>query len=260
MKKLMNQSKLSQKIEDIRKELNSQGTGEVASGLLGHGKQDGHRIEAQRVVSEDTSHSILITGLSKKKQEEVADALADQERAKEYMNQKVDEHDYWVEKRRAEANLPRVDDCLPKSRRPVQDYTFSSEESDSEVEDAKDVSKRVITDFSNEGGFFRDEDEDEEKSDRSHRKRKNSNLPHENLEEKKSCINNLSEKTGVIIPKEEMNAVDEVEEEVNDDELAELVVDEGKFAAESPQPSGSSEYVAAVPEIKGGCQATDDSG
>ncbi len=63
--KLMKQSKLTQKIKDVRKDMNLRNVGEIASSLTG--EQAAEVIQSQRVVSEDASHYILIKGLNKNK-------------------------------------------------------------------------------------------------------------------------------------------------------------------------------------------------
>ncbi|XP_077987460.1 DNA excision repair protein ERCC-5 homolog [Glandiceps talaboti] len=65
MTKLLQKSKLSQRLDNVRKELNTRDSGEIAS-FLDFGV-DEKGVQAQRVVSEDTQHYILIKGLGKKK-------------------------------------------------------------------------------------------------------------------------------------------------------------------------------------------------
>ncbi|XP_013421180.1 DNA repair protein complementing XP-G cells homolog isoform X2 [Lingula anatina] len=63
--KIVRQNKLSQRIEDVRKEMNHQ-----ALGSMGPSLTQGHpvtQITSHRIVSEDTSHAILIKGLSNQK-------------------------------------------------------------------------------------------------------------------------------------------------------------------------------------------------
>ncbi|XP_074657888.1 DNA excision repair protein ERCC-5-like [Tubulanus polymorphus] len=59
--KLMNQSRLSRRLNVVRSEMNEQQTGEIVDSL----NLKGRSIETRRVQSEDSSHYILIKGLNK---------------------------------------------------------------------------------------------------------------------------------------------------------------------------------------------------
>nr|KAG5687775.1 hypothetical protein BaRGS_025669 [Batillaria attramentaria] len=66
LKKLIKQSKLSGKIESLRKEMNERASGDITYAL--GDDYYGEVVEARRVVSEDASHYILIKGLTRKQQ------------------------------------------------------------------------------------------------------------------------------------------------------------------------------------------------
>ena len=61
--RLMRQSRLTQRLKDVRDEINNQASGDIANSLLGAATAE--VIESRRVVSEDSSHYILIKGLNK---------------------------------------------------------------------------------------------------------------------------------------------------------------------------------------------------
>ncbi|XP_070537591.1 DNA excision repair protein ERCC-5-like [Ptychodera flava] len=62
---LLQKSRMSQRLEDVRKEMSNRESGEIASMLNYEGATKD--VQSQRVVSEDTQHYILIKGLGKKK-------------------------------------------------------------------------------------------------------------------------------------------------------------------------------------------------
>ena len=57
----MKHSRLSQKLDSVKKEIQRQFTGDVADSLA----LEGGTVQSQKVASDDTSHYLLITGLSK---------------------------------------------------------------------------------------------------------------------------------------------------------------------------------------------------
>ncbi|XP_050394306.1 DNA excision repair protein ERCC-5 [Patella vulgata] len=68
--KLMKRSKLSSQIEDVRKQMNARNSGDITASLGWDIHSD--NVITSRVVSEDSSHYILIKGLGKKRQLEEA--------------------------------------------------------------------------------------------------------------------------------------------------------------------------------------------
>lgn len=70
MNKLVNQSRLTNHIESVRREMNAQNTADFSQ-AVGSEYLAGE-FESRRVVSEDASHYILIKGLSKQRQVEQA--------------------------------------------------------------------------------------------------------------------------------------------------------------------------------------------
>ncbi|CAL1527851.1 unnamed protein product, partial [Lymnaea stagnalis] len=71
LKKLMKQSKLTNRIEEVRKEMSSKTAGDITYSL--GDDYYGDEVEARRIVSEDAAHYVLIKGLTKRKQEEEAE-------------------------------------------------------------------------------------------------------------------------------------------------------------------------------------------
>ena len=63
MAKLMKQSKLTRKLDAVRKEINTRHTGDVSAGFAQ--ASTASEIVTRKVVSDDRSHYILIKGLSK---------------------------------------------------------------------------------------------------------------------------------------------------------------------------------------------------
>jgi hypothetical protein len=62
LRKLMKQSKLTGRIETVRKEMNQRVTGDITYAL--GDDYYGEVVESQRVVSEDAAHIILIKGIA----------------------------------------------------------------------------------------------------------------------------------------------------------------------------------------------------
>jgi hypothetical protein len=160
MQKFLKQSQLSQKIDKVRKELNEQNVGQVAE------IREGQTVETSRVASEDSSHYVLIKGLSQSRQQEMASSLAERDIDAVIKTEKIDKDDYWVEKRRQEARLPASDDFLPKLRRPMVkgevNMSSESEEEEKEREKEETQPQRKIVDLSSEGGFFKEDELGEE--------------------------------------------------------------------------------------------------
>lgn len=78
LKKLIKQSKLTGKIESIRKEMNARTSGDIAYAL--GDDYYGEVVEARRVVSEEAAHYILIKGLTKRQQIEEANRFSSENR------------------------------------------------------------------------------------------------------------------------------------------------------------------------------------
>jgi hypothetical protein len=68
MSKLMKQNKLSSQLEQVKKEMNDNRSGELTSFLGDDFYSDA--IETRKIMSDDSSHSILIKGLGSKEQKE----------------------------------------------------------------------------------------------------------------------------------------------------------------------------------------------
>ncbi|XP_064615043.1 DNA excision repair protein ERCC-5-like isoform X2 [Liolophura sinensis] len=95
MKKLLHQNKLSSRIEDIRKDMNERQTGEITQGL-GEDYYGSCDVESRRVVSDDTSHYILIKGLAKKRKQHAMAVKKEEERLndlRKYFEEMEDEKD-----------------------------------------------------------------------------------------------------------------------------------------------------------------------
>ncbi|XP_067669415.1 DNA excision repair protein ERCC-5-like [Haliotis asinina] len=75
MKKLVNQSRLTNHIESVRKEMNAQSSADFSQAI--GSEYIAGEFESRRVVSEDASHYILIKGLSKQLQVEQASRCED---------------------------------------------------------------------------------------------------------------------------------------------------------------------------------------
>ncbi|KAK0061017.1 DNA repair protein complementing XP-G cells [Biomphalaria pfeifferi] len=80
LKKLMKQSKLSSRIEEVRKEMSSKTATDLTYSL--GDDYYGDEVESRRIVSEDAAHYVLIKGLTKRKQEEEAEKYELQSRVK----------------------------------------------------------------------------------------------------------------------------------------------------------------------------------
>ncbi|XP_059159565.1 DNA excision repair protein ERCC-5-like [Physella acuta] len=91
LKKLMQQSKLTNRIEEVRKEMATKTAGDVPLGDDLYGDE----VEARRIVSEDSSHYVLIKGLTKRKQEEEAEKFELYNKVKlEKIEEENDEYEY----------------------------------------------------------------------------------------------------------------------------------------------------------------------
>lgn len=83
MTKILKQSHLSNKLEEVRKEMNNQVTGTITKDLGDH--TIGTEIQSRRILSDDSLHFILIKGLSnKRKLEEVNRIQEETEMMEEY--------------------------------------------------------------------------------------------------------------------------------------------------------------------------------
>jgi hypothetical protein len=83
MTKILKQNHLSSKLEEVRKEMNSQVAGTITKDLGEHTM--GTEVQAQRILSDDSLHFILIKGLSnKRKLEEVNRIQEETEMMEEY--------------------------------------------------------------------------------------------------------------------------------------------------------------------------------
>ncbi|XP_055868863.1 DNA excision repair protein ERCC-5-like [Biomphalaria glabrata] len=125
LKKLMKQSKLSSRIEEVRKEMSSK----TATNLTYSLGDDyyGDEVESRRIVSEDAAHYVLIKGLTKRKQEEEAEKYELQSRVK---LEKVEEE---------EEVKAVVDSCKTSKTSPPVNYEepevmSTSSDSDSGIE------------------------------------------------------------------------------------------------------------------------------
>lgn len=86
MAKILKQSHLSNKIDKVRKEMTDQVSGEITQDLGEHTL--GTEIQAQRILSDDSSHFILIKGLSNKRKMEEMNRI--KEEAENEEDQKED--------------------------------------------------------------------------------------------------------------------------------------------------------------------------
>lgn len=86
MAKILKQSHLSNKIDKVRKEMTDQVSGEITQDLGEH--TIGTEIQAQRILSDDSSHFILIKGLSNKRKMEELNRI--KEEAENEEDQKED--------------------------------------------------------------------------------------------------------------------------------------------------------------------------
>ncbi|XP_061180029.1 DNA excision repair protein ERCC-5 homolog [Saccostrea echinata] len=88
MKKILKQSHLSNKIEEVRKEMNSQVSGAITEDLGEHTL--GTEIQTRRILSDDNSHFILIKGLTnKRKMEEINRIQEETEMAEEMEEESI---------------------------------------------------------------------------------------------------------------------------------------------------------------------------
>ena len=78
--KLLKQSKLSAKLDQVSKEINARHAGSVTSDFGGHSSD---LVEMKRVVSEDTAHYVLIKGLSQNKKTSLRDNIVKKESSSE---------------------------------------------------------------------------------------------------------------------------------------------------------------------------------
>lgn len=76
MAKLLKQNHLSNKIEEVRMEMTKQISGEITQDLGEHAV--GTEIQAQKILSDDSSHFILIKGLSNKRKMEELDRIKEE--------------------------------------------------------------------------------------------------------------------------------------------------------------------------------------
>ena len=64
--RMMKKSRLTSKLEDLRKEINHAASGNTVKQLTGFEMDD--NVEARQLTSDNVSHYVLITGLKKKRQ------------------------------------------------------------------------------------------------------------------------------------------------------------------------------------------------
>lgn len=76
MAKLLKQNDLSNKLEEVRMKMTKQISGEITQDLGEHAV--GTEIQAQRILSDDSSHFILIKGLSNKRKLEELDKIKEE--------------------------------------------------------------------------------------------------------------------------------------------------------------------------------------
>lgn len=90
MAKLLKQSHLSNKIEEVRMEMTKQISGEITQDLGEHAV--GTEIQAQRILSDDSSHFILIKGLSNKRKLEELDRIKEEAEREEDLEKESPEN------------------------------------------------------------------------------------------------------------------------------------------------------------------------
>ncbi|KAH9512800.1 hypothetical protein Btru_038222, partial [Bulinus truncatus] len=102
LKKLMKQSKLSSRIEHVRKEMSTKSAADLTYSM--GDDYYGDEVESRKIMSEDAAHYVLIKGLSKRKQEEEADKYELQNRVK---IEKVDEDNkFGISNNKSEKSTP----------------------------------------------------------------------------------------------------------------------------------------------------------
>ena len=146
LKKLIKQSRLSGKIESLRKEMNQKVSGDISYAL--GDDYYGEIVEARRVASEDAAHYILIKGLTRKQQ------IAEAERCKARRLMK--------EERRLERNPGKVNLSLETVEEMGEEKVSDSDEVDMKV-DAGSAGRQILSD---------DETSDEKEQQKSRRERR----------------------------------------------------------------------------------------
>ncbi|KAK7090216.1 hypothetical protein V1264_010044 [Littorina saxatilis] len=153
LKKLIKQSRLTGKIESLRKEMNQQVSGDITYAL--GDDYYGEVVEAQRVVSEDAAHYILIKGLTRKQQ----DAEAERYKARKLLK----------EERESERNLDKKKMVLETVEEEIPDEEL--------VANVDEWEKSVVDEQTAAGGKIVSDDEmsDEDKG-KSRRERRGKSL------------------------------------------------------------------------------------
>lgn len=132
LKKLMRQSKLTARIDEVRKQMTSNTAGDIACSLVD--EYHGDEVEARRIVSEDAAHYVLIKGLTKKRQQEEADRYEINSRVK---LEKIDPEDSDNAAKRL------AGDCI------LMEDTTSPGHIDAQVKSSGIISSDSDSDFNN---------------------------------------------------------------------------------------------------------------